>query len=174
MRPYDDGEDPDGYLRYKWRGHDPDHPENVALRKAAERGSPLIWFHGVARGFYLPVYPVWLVGEEAAQHQFVVAVDPETASEWSPGNIVDLASRQRYAERTVRVRLHQPLFRARVLHAYESRCALCRLRHAELLDAAHILADAEGGEPVVTNGISMCKIHHAAFDHALFGMGAAP
>lgn len=35
----------------------------------------------------------------------------------------------------------------------------------ELLDAAHITADAaETGEPVVSNGLSLCKLHHAAFD----------
>ena len=31
--------------------------------------------------------------------------------------------------------------------------------------AAHITADsAEAGEPVVSNGLSLCKLHHAAFD----------
>ena len=40
----------------------------------------------------------------------------------------------------------------------------------ELLDAAHIVGDAEGGEPVVPNGIAMCKIHHAAFDSQIFGI----
>ena len=28
-RPYDDERGSDGYLRYKWRGTDPRHPENV-------------------------------------------------------------------------------------------------------------------------------------------------
>src|SRR5690606_30617152 len=45
------------------------------------------------------------------------------------------------------------------------RCALCRLRHRELLDAAHILPDREPeGEPRVPNGLALCKLHHAAFD----------
>jgi len=65
----------------------------------------------------------------------------------------------------VRHRLHQQAFRARVLEAYRTRCALCRLRHQELLDAAHIIADAKPeGEPVVSNGLALCKLHHAAFD----------
>jgi putative restriction endonuclease len=35
----------------------------------------------------------------------------------------------------------------------------------ELLDAAHIIPDRDPmGEPVVSNGLSMCKIHHAAYD----------
>jgi putative restriction endonuclease len=64
----------------------------------------------------------------------------------------------------VRERLHQRLFRSRVLVAYEQQCALCRLRHPRLLDAAHIRTDAQGGDPVVTNGVAMCAIHHRAFD----------
>ncbi len=65
----------------------------------------------------------------------------------------------------VRRRLHQQAFRERVLEAYRTQCALCRLRHEELLDAAHITADAlPEGEPVISNGLSLCKLHHAAFD----------
>ena len=56
------------------------------------------------------------------------------------------------------------MFRDRVLLAYETQCALCRLRHRPLLDAAHIKEDAAGGEPSVSNGLAMCAIHHRAFD----------
>jgi len=56
-------------------------------------------------------------------------------------------------------------FRERVLAAYHQQCALSRLRHDELLDAAHIVPDGEeGGEPVIPNGLALCKLHHAAFD----------
>src|SRR5512144_2289313 len=48
---------------------------------------------------------------------------------------------------------------------------MCRLRHAELLDAAHILPDGHPrGLPVVPNGLSLCKIHHAAFDRNILGV----
>jgi len=78
---------------------------------------------------------------------------------------------RRYVERVNKVRLHQPMFRARVLAAYQSRCAICRLRHAQLLDAAHIIADGKPhGDPVVPNGLAMCKIHHAAFDSNILGI----
>ena len=170
QRPYDDVPGDDGYLRYKWRGIDPNLSDNVALRHAYRERRPLVWFRGVASGLYLPVYPVWLVGEEPAAHQFVVAVDGEQVDRWFADGVIDLDARRRYADRTVRQRLHQPLFRARVLHAYENRCSICRLRHTELLDAAHISGDAEGGDPLVTNGIALCKIHHAAFDHDLVGI----
>ncbi len=38
------------------------------------------------------------------------------------------------------------------------------------LEAAHILADSEGGTPIVPNGISLCRIHHGAFDHLILGI----
>ena len=40
-------------------------------------------------------------------------------------------------------RAGQARFRESVLDAYASRCILCRLRHRELLDAAHIVSYAE-------------------------------
>ncbi|MBV6509486.1 MAG: hypothetical protein JJLCMIEE_02578 [Acidimicrobiales bacterium] len=170
QRPYDDSPGPDGYLRYKWRGTDPDHAENRALRAACHQRLPLIWFQGIQSGIYLPIFPVWLVDEEPGSHQFVVALDLEQMERWATDRVIDLDLRRRYAERVVHDRLHQPLFRARVLTAYESKCAICRLRHTELLDAAHIRSDADGGAPVVPNGISMCKIHHAAYDSDLLGV----
>jgi putative restriction endonuclease len=58
-----------------------------------------------------------------------------------------------------------------VLAAYRERCCICRLKHVELLDAAHILEDRHPqGEPVVTNGLGMCKIHHSAYDAQIIGI----
>lgn len=172
-RPYDDDEGPDGYWRYKWRGTDPDNYDNVALRRAMEMGKPVIWFVGVAPGTYLPIYPVWLVAEETEQHQFVLAVSEELRNQWLDPAIahpVDLALRRQYAQTVVKERLHQRVFRERVLIAYESQCALCRLRHPELLDAAHIKEDSEGGPPIVPNGLALCAIHHRAFDAQVLGI----
>ncbi len=166
-RPYEDSEGLDGYWRYKWRGTDPEGYDNVALRRAMELGKPLVWFVGVASGVYVPIYPVWLVGEEPGEHQFVLALDREMRAQWESQAVfhpADLALRRQYAQATVRRRLHQPVFRERVLLAYSSQCALCRLRHPELLDAAHIKEDSEGGEPIVPNGVAMCAIHHRSFD----------
>jgi putative restriction endonuclease len=44
------------------------------------------------------------------------------------------------------------------------------LRHTELLDAAHIVPDYAGGPLVVTNGVALCKIHHAAYDSNIMGI----
>ena len=58
-----------------------------------------------------------------------------------------------------------------VLVAYREQCSVCRLKHVELLDAAHILPDRHPkGEPIVTNGIGLCKIHHSAYDAKIIGI----
>jgi len=54
--------------------------------------------------------------------------------------------------------------------AYATQCAICQLKELRLLDAAHILGDVEGGEPAVSNGLSLCAIHHRAFDQNLVGV----
>ena len=70
-------------------------------------------------------------------------------------------------------RLHQPAFRARVISAYETKCAICRLGHGKLLDAAHITPDSdETSSTSVTNGLSLCKIHHTAYDINIVGVDA--
>jgi putative restriction endonuclease len=81
----------------------------------------------------------------------------------------DTPLRRAYATRLVRQRLFQAEFRRRVVDAYRQRCALCRLRHRELIDAAHITADTDpSGEPLISNGMALCKLHHAAFDAFFF------
>ena len=84
------------------------------------------------------------------------------------------APQRRYALRAVQQRLHQTAFRAAVVSAYQGRCALSGLPEPMLLDAAHIVADADEtlGQPVVPNGIPLSKIHHAAFDAHLIGIDA--
>ena len=75
---------------------------------------------------------------------------------------------RRYAVREMRVRVHQARFRGRVIPAYQSQCTMCRLKEVRLLDAAHITSDADLlGEPAVPNGLSLCAIHHRAFDKSL-------
>ena len=173
-RPYDDHDGEDGFPRYKWQGTDPDDYDNVALRVAMDHQKKLIWFRGIARAQYLAIQPVWIVGEEPESRQFTVAIDADLLEQWTGSDTLqhpaDLALRRQYAESIVRQRIHQPIFRRRVLAAYRSQCAVCRLRHDELLDAAHIKEDADGGQPVVPNGLAMCAIHHRAFDSNVLGI----
>ena len=78
---------------------------------------------------------------------------------------------RRYVTAASAAGIHQASFRERVVAAYGGTCALCSLRHRELLDAAHIIPDSQPkGDPVVPNGLSLCKIHHAAYDQNLLGI----
>ena len=83
------------------------------------------------------------------------------------------APERRYALREVKARLHQASFRDAVLTAYGGRCAISRLPEPRLLDAAHIVMDADEqlGQPIVSHGLPLTKIHHAAFDASLIGIG---
>jgi HNH endonuclease len=78
----------------------------------------------------------------------------------------------RYALRLVKQRLHQASLRDVVLTVYDHRCAISNLPDDHLLDAAHIMADGDEllGQAVVSNGIALSKIHHAAFDNHLIGI----
>lgn len=173
-RPYEDGFGDDGLLRYRYRKQGgPDHPDNVGLRRALRLKLPLIYLHGIVKARYLAVWPVYVVDDDPLAGVFTVAVDDarirvETGSGAEEGFLVaedDPTARRRYVTGLVRHRLHQRTFREKVLRAYRSQCALCRLRHERLLDAAHIIADREEeGEPTVSNGVALCKLHHAAFD----------
>lgn len=165
--PYEDAVGADGFLRYKYRGTDRDHSDNRALRTAMLRRAPLAYFEGISPGVYVPHFPVYVVGEDPAQHEFAIAVDEDQLL-FTPGDVTDV--QRRYVERLTKLRLHQPVFRARVLQAYSRTCAMCRLRHVELLDAAHIRPDALAGAATVPNGLALCKIHHAAFDQYILGV----
>lgn len=166
--PYLDEIGADGLHRYKWRGTDPDHYHNQALREAMKQRVPLIWFIGAEPNAYIPITDVYLVAEEPDQHQFVVSVGdwvdlrPDSpAEEWI----------KKYLLTQTKLRLHQPMFRAGVIRAYEQRCAICALHHVELLDAAHIMPDSDdAGVAAVRNGLALCKIHHAAYDRGLLAI----
>lgn len=173
--PYDDRFSPSGYLTYRYRGRDPDHRDNAGLRRLFELRRPLIYFHGVVPGRYLAVWPVYVVGDRPQDLTFEVAVDDLASVELEAADLPAVSegqeARRIYVTTTVRARLHQRSFRERVIEAYRSECAFCRLRHRELLDAAHIVPDPEeAGEPTVTNGLALCKLHHAAFDRFMLGV----
>lgn len=173
-RPYDDGFSSEGsVLLYRYRGTNPQHHENVGLRRAMRERRPLIYFHGVVRGEYYTAWPVYVVEDEPQALRFRVMMD---AAHYVSGGLELVAesgedARRAYITRATRQRLHQGSFRLRVLRAYRERCALCRLRHQELLDAAHIVPDGDpAGVPIVQNGLALCKLHHAAFDQDLIGI----
>jgi len=172
-RPYEDEMGTGGLIKYKYRGTDPQHRENVGLRLAMQRRIPLVYFYGLMPGRYTAEWPVFIVGDEPKSLSFTVAVDEKKEFLSGRDQLTDRVAEERrlYVTAQVQQRLHQRSFRDRVLRAYRDHCSICRLRHPELLDAAHILPDGHPkGEPWVSNGIALCKLHHAAFDSNILGI----
>ena len=142
------------------------------MRAAYAHAVPIVYFVATRPRWYRPLYPCYVVADDPAARRVLVApgrmIGP--VDERNPAPFEDPIER-RYGVRETRVRLHQARFRGHVLLAYESRCTVCRLKETRLLDAAHIVADVEErGEPHVTNGLSLCSIHHRAFDENLVGI----
>lgn len=172
-RPYEDELGEDGVISYKYRGTDPQHRDNVGLRNAMRDHVPLIYLFGMVPGKYRPVWPVYIAKDNPVTHTFGAMADEPAAIRqvaWA-ANEAFSEDKRRYITREVQARLHQRGFREQVLLAYRTRCAVCHLRHAELLEAAHILRDTHPeGHPIIPNGVSLCKLHHAAYDQNILGI----
>jgi putative restriction endonuclease len=166
--PYEDRQVDRGFFLYAYRAGSVDG-DNRKLREAIELGVPLILLHKLDVGVYVPIFPVFAIAHDDTARQFMIALDESLRFIEHPQNLSEPV--KRYAEQITRRRLHRPVFRASVIRAYKTQCAVCRLQHGELLDAAHILPDSEAaGLPLVSNGLSLCKIHHAAYDQNLMGI----
>lgn len=169
--PYDDQAVGDE-LRYAYRAGGVDQPDNGALRAAHFLGVPLVYFWAGRPGSYQPFYPCYVVEDDPAAGRVAVSMGRMAGpiDEQEPHLPTDPIER-RYANREVRVRMHQGRFRAIVIPAYREQCAICRLKEIRLLDAAHIIGDPEpSGAPEIPNGLSLCSIHHRAFDQDLVGI----
>jgi putative restriction endonuclease len=178
--PYDDGFTEEGFLNYRYRGNDPYQRDNIGLRNAFQRRKPLVYFHSIKPSKYVAVWPVFVLQDDPSSLCVKVAIDPaygdlSVAKKYSilpsEGTFESDIGIRKYITTVTKQRLHQSAFREFVLDAYHRQCSMCRLQHTELLDAAHIIPDSEeDGLPIVQNGLSLCKIHHAAYDRNIIGI----
>lgn len=164
----------DEAIDYAFMGTDPAAPDNRWLRDAFEHRIPIIYFLGVAPGRCIAILPVFICGwNPRSLKAKVVFSEPRIGIiQQSVSNYPKTTVERRYALRGVKQRLHQASFRQIVLSAYGERCALSGLPEPQLLDAAHIIPDRDHklGQPIVSNGLPLSKIHHAAFDSHLIGI----
>ena len=168
---YRDEQTPDGVL-YSYQGDNPDNHFNRWLRSAHLLDVPLVYFVGTRPNWYRPIYPTFVEQDLPAELRVLLTFGKMRGpyDEREPFHIPDEIER-RYVVREVKQRIHQAQFRGAVLPAYRDRCAICRLKEIRLLDASHIVGDAEDeGEPVIRNGLSLCSIHHRSFDQDLVGI----
>jgi putative restriction endonuclease len=158
-------------VEYAFMGTDPNSADNRWLREAMEQQIPIIYLLGTSPGHYQPILPTFIVGwhPERLRAQLAFGAIVGAADAAPPA-----APERRYALREVKARLHQASFRDAVLAAYDGKCAISKLPEPRLLDAAHIVIDAHEqlGQPIVSNGLPLTKLHHAAFDANLIGIDA--
>jgi putative restriction endonuclease len=161
--------DGDETIDYAFMGEDPAAADNRWLREAFDNGVPIIYFLGIAPGRYQAILPSFISGWDAKALRARVAFGmPDQDTLAPPDTLIE----RRYALRVVKQRLHQASFREAVISAYNGRCAVSGLPESLLLDAAHIVSDKDEqlGHPIISNGIPLSKIHHAAFDAHLIGI----
>ncbi len=170
---YSDSFISESMMHYSYEGINPNLWTNSLLREAKNQNIPLIYLLKISKGKYFVHFPVFIIKDEPEMLRFIVAAEDQIQF-LEQSDIVDEPRirylKQEYSTREVKVRMFQQSFRELVLDAYNSHCAICSLRHRELLDAAHIVSDSDGGKPLITNGISLCKIHHSAFDENILGI----
>lgn len=177
--PYEDEFDEEAG-RFTYRFRDPQGSSAAAARQAEadnrtliaahELGVPVIYFRGIAPGQYAIVAPAFVMAVYRSRRLVELEAGLPVADMTGAGLVSDPDVR-RYATREAVFRLHQHRFRAAVLRAYSTRCAVCRLREATLLQAAHIIDDRDPrGVATIVNGIALCAIHHLAYDRNLLGI----
>ena len=163
---YDDQEVADGLWRYDYQSGGVEG-KNTKLRKAWELQLPIIWFRQQEIGRRYVPYLVYVVDDFPEFGYCLISPDLSLSLAIKTGDEIQ----KRYALRELKQRLHQPAFRARVLSAYGVRCAVCNLQMGALLEGAHITPDSDPNSSTkVNNGISLCTIHHSAYDAALLGI----
>jgi putative restriction endonuclease len=160
----------DDVVDYAFMGTDPNSPDNRWLRDAMQHQIPVIYFLGTSPGRYQPIIPTFIVEWHPERLRVQLAFGAIVAA--SAQAVPPDAPERRYALREVKARLHQASFRDAVLTAYGGRCAISHIPEPRLLDAAHIVMDADEqlGQPIVSNGLPLTKLHHAAFDAQLIGI----
>ncbi len=72
-------------------------------------------------------------------------------------------------------KIREPGFRRTIMRIYDYTCVVCKLQILTLngesvTEAAHIIPFRRSNNDDVRNGISLCKLHHWAFDRYLFSV----
>ena len=172
--PYADTVGDDGRIEYSYANGPIDNHFNEALRNAYRYRRPVIYLCRLQKGVFEAFHPVFIEADEPGRRTVSVAIDTPGLGEQGMRSGGSPEMLKRYATVEALKRLHQEQFRFQVVGAYRRACTVCSLgdedRLVRLLDAAHILPDGDPrSQPVVSNGLSLCKIHHSAYDLNILG-----
>lgn len=90
----------------------------------------------------------------------------ENPDEVNDAEISGVTTQRQIAIISVKKKIRDNSFKSRVLTSYSNRCAFCGIQ-LKLVDAAHILPVQHNGSDETSNGISLCVLHHRAYDRNL-------
>ena len=173
---YKDFEGDDGTYHYAFEESSTGEYRNQYLINNYETETPFIYFKAVAPAVYQCIWPCFI---EAIDHdkrfiKIIVGEKPRIiGSEVSYVFAKPKEIQARYYVRESKTRGHQAEFREEVLKVYSRKCAISGLPEDKLLQAAHIIPDAEySGVQTVRNGIALNYLHHKAYDTFLLGIDA--
>lgn len=158
-------------IKYSLDSADPDKGSNKKLLSALDSGDPIIYFkpHDNKPGIFEAHYPVYVRSFDPIEKVVYLELEEEFTVYGDPIKLV--TNKEEYKKRIVKVRQNQQQFRAQVMYAYSAICSVCRLNQYTLIDAAHITPFKESTSVAhVSNGLALCKLHHAAYDQNLLGI----
>lgn len=171
---YQDSENDDGSYHYAFEESDTGEYRNQWLINNYETETPFIYFKAVATAVYQCIWPCFIESVDLDKRfiKVVVGEKPTIIGGAAPNNLHKPKEIQaRYYVSESKTRGHQAEFREEVLKAYSRKCAISGLPEDKLLQAAHIIPDAEfTGAQTVTNGIALNYLHHKAYDAYLLGI----
>jgi len=172
---YNDEKYDNGCFRYSLQKGDPQGGGNKYLWEALEDKSPFIYFYPVAPAVYKALWPCFVISIDSdgmfcevviGRQSKLLGIQKKEVIYQVPTEI-----EREYHVAESRARIHQAAFRELVLNAYNYRCAITGLPVVALLEAAHITPDVDPkGDAIVTNGLSLSRIHHRAYDANLLGI----
>lgn len=99
-------------------------------------------------------------------------------SQEKPENYSPITPRKRTSQAVKITSLRSRGFRQAVIEAYDCKCAVCGLKLYSPrnfqweVEAAHIVPHSSNGRDDVWNGLSLCRLHHWAFDVGWYSFDA--
>ena len=161
---YSDAFTSKGLLKYKYRGEDPEHPDNKGLRALISLQKPLIYFQSKVKGKYKATWPVYIVDDNEKDLEFTVALKDIAASRKERETLVaePEAKLVKPTKNDLRIAVAD----------LDQFCAVCGTEHKEFLVQSNIRTWI--GEEVTFNNpddcISVCCMHHIAFKKGYIGL----
>ena len=180
------------YVGEQKKGHDQQIKWNNKALANSNRDSALIYvfefIEGTNKWNYLGIFELQNITEDKDKDDLRIYVFELKKSEFENNKEI-LSEENNFVELlktppsmveepemiTTISRKREEIFRKKIMVNYNKTCAVCRKRRLSLngnpeVEAAHILEKKSRGEDHIQNGISLCRLHHWAFDKGLFSI----